>query len=55
MNDELEKDLEGKGGGIIEVLYRHLSEGTEGNHKKPQSRQLVSLPRFEPNTCTIVV
>jgi hypothetical protein len=31
------KDLEGSGFGLIEVLVRCLSGGTEENHEAPQS------------------
>jgi hypothetical protein len=33
------KDLEGSGRGLVEVLSRHLSEGTEEYHDKYQARQ----------------
>jgi hypothetical protein len=29
------KDLEGSGGGLIEVLSQHVSSETEGIHEKP--------------------
>jgi hypothetical protein len=31
------KDLEGIGRGQVEVLFRHLPEGTEENHKSPEA------------------
>jgi hypothetical protein len=43
------KDLEGSGSGLIEILSSNLP-GTEENYEKSQSRQPVSRPRFEPNT-----
>lgn len=36
-----QKDLEGRGHGLIEVLSQHFPQWTEENHKKTQSRQLV--------------
>jgi hypothetical protein len=30
------KDLDGSGSGLIEVLYRHLPDGTEKDMKNPQ-------------------
>jgi hypothetical protein len=46
MKDELEKDLERTGRGLIEVLSRRLTDGIEENQEKPQLRP-VFRPRFE--------
>jgi hypothetical protein len=45
------KDLEGSGHSF-KVLFQHLP-GTEENHKKPQSGQLVSGLRFVPENSEI--
>jgi hypothetical protein len=37
MNDEFGKHLGGSGHGLTHVLRKNLPEGTETNHKTPQS------------------
>jgi hypothetical protein len=45
-------DLEGSGSGLIEVLYRHLTEMTEGNHKNHLSRYSNRAPHeYKSRTC----
>jgi hypothetical protein len=38
---------------LFKGLSRHLPEGTEKNHEKPQSGWLVTGPRFETGTSRI--
>jgi hypothetical protein len=38
----------------FQVLSWHSPGGTEENHKKPKSEQLVSRPQFELTTCQIL-
>jgi hypothetical protein len=43
----------GSGIGLIELLSRHLSRGTEVNNEDPKSEQPVSRLRFEPSKSRI--
>jgi hypothetical protein len=51
----IEKDLEGNGPGVIQILSQHLSGGTEENHEIPISGYAVSCTKFKPSTSTIRV
>jgi hypothetical protein len=44
------KDLEGSGHDVTEVLSQNLYSETEENQNKPESRQRVFRPEFEPST-----
>jgi hypothetical protein len=52
MTDEqwIEKNSEGNGRGIIEILLQKFPGGTEEKHAKPQAGMPVSRPKFEPGT-----
>jgi hypothetical protein len=51
--EEMGNDLEGSGPDLIDLTHRHMTGETGDNHKKPQLRQAVSRPRFEPGTSRI--
>jgi hypothetical protein len=44
----MENVLEHSGRGLIHVVSLHLSGGTEEDHEKRQTAQLMSEPRYEP-------
>jgi hypothetical protein len=58
MNGEegvMKNESEGRTSGPVQVSYRHLPEGTEEIHEKPQPRLQISLPGFEPITSAVRV
>jgi hypothetical protein len=50
MNNELERIWKEAVIACFKVLSMHLPGGTERKHKKPQSEELVSQPRYEEGT-----
>jgi hypothetical protein len=55
MDDGLEKDLEGSGRDIIEVLSRNVLKRMGEKIQESQSGWSVSRPRFEPSISRIRV
>jgi hypothetical protein len=51
----IRKDLEGSGGGLIEIIFRHVPGSAEENTGNFQSGQPVSWPRYEESTHPIQV
>jgi hypothetical protein len=51
----MERDLEGSGSELFNVLPRNFSVGTEENQERPYSGESVSWLRFEPTLSRIRV